>query len=118
VQWNGVQDRRLLDIMVSTHSCQATDPIDNVYSMLNMLVLAIGKAPAVLDVQLDYTHSMSTVTEDTTQMLICYVGNLDIFHQVQDRSVVSYDWGKKGCLLCLLDCPLRCTRRAVPSPTA
>ncbi len=48
--------------MVSTRSRQATDPIDNVYGMLN------------------------AVMEDTTRMLICHVGNLDIFHQVQDRT--------------------------------
>jgi hypothetical protein len=50
--------------------------------MLNMLALAMGKAPATLDVQPDYTCSMPAVMEDTTRMLIHHVGNLDIFHQV------------------------------------
>jgi hypothetical protein len=43
----------------------------------------------------DYTRSVPAVMEDTTRMLTRHVGNLDIFHQVQDRSAVSYDWGKK-----------------------
>jgi hypothetical protein len=36
---DGARDRRLFDIMVSTRSRQASDPIDNVYGMLNVLAL-------------------------------------------------------------------------------
>jgi hypothetical protein len=65
-------------------------------ALLNVLALAMGKAPATLDVQPDYTRSVLAVMEDTTRKLIRHVRNLGIFHQVQDRSVVSYDWEKRA----------------------
>jgi hypothetical protein len=88
---NGARQSRLLDIMSSTRSRQATNPLDNAYGMLNVLALAMGKAPAALDVQPEYERSVPAVMEDTTRMLIRHERNLDVFHQVQDRSAV-YLW--------------------------
>ncbi|KAH8731674.1 hypothetical protein GQ44DRAFT_822547 [Phaeosphaeriaceae sp. PMI808] len=85
----GARERRLLNIMASTRGRQATNPLDNVYSMLNVLALVPGKEPVELEVQPDYKQSVSTVMEDTTRMLIRYESNLDVLHQVQDRSTIS-----------------------------
>ncbi|KAF2114631.1 heterokaryon incompatibility protein-domain-containing protein [Lophiotrema nucula] len=92
---NGERQSSLLNIMTSTRSRQATNPLDNAYGMLNVLALVMGKAPASLEVQPDYKRSVPGVMEDTTRLLIRHEGNLDVFHQVQDHSVLC-SWDRPG----------------------
>ena len=76
-----------LDILASTRSRQAGEPLDNVYGLLNLLAKAMNIKPEKMDVQPDYTRELFQVMEDTILMMIRRSSDLKVLHQVQERSL-------------------------------
>lgn len=78
---------RPLEILSSMRSRQATDALDNVYPLLNIIAKALHKEPWELSVMPDYEVELAEVLEQTTLMCIRTSGDLTILPAVQERSV-------------------------------
>ncbi|KAH8668562.1 heterokaryon incompatibility protein-domain-containing protein [Xylariales sp. PMI_506] len=84
VSYRGARD--LLQLLVGSRICKASDPRDKVYALLPML----DQVPDQIEV--DYSKSVVQVYTDTARFLVTSVGNLDILACAQqDRNRKSSD---------------------------
>ncbi|KAJ9151464.1 hypothetical protein NKR19_g4931 [Coniochaeta hoffmannii] len=76
-----------LAILSSMRSRQATQALDNVYPLLNLIARALGKEPRELPVLPNYEADLADVLQQTTLLCIRSSWDLTVFPAVQERSM-------------------------------
>jgi hypothetical protein len=76
-----------LEILSSMRSRQATNALDNVYPLLNLIAKALDKEPWELPVKPDYEGELGDVLEQTTLLCIRSSKDLTVLPAVQERSL-------------------------------